>query len=118
MAVGEVFFSEAFKKLKVLPPPKISVGVKSTGNWLELNVDAGELTGQDLARLLSEYSRKKKYYRLKSGEFVNLEDNGLITIAKLVEGLGLNPGELENKNFRLPKYRLYIWMVFLKKKAA
>ncbi|WP_349670259.1 SNF2 helicase associated domain-containing protein [Lacrimispora sp.] len=109
MTIGEVYFSESFKKLKVLPPPKISVGVKSTGNWLELDVDAGELTGQDLARLLSEYSRKKKYYRLKSGEFVNLEDNGLITIAKLVEGLGLNPGELENKNFRLPKYRaLYL----------
>jgi SNF2 family DNA or RNA helicase len=109
MTVGEVYFSETFKKLKVLPPPKISVGVKSTGNWLELNVDAGDLTGQDLARLLSEYSRKKKYYRLKSGEFVNLEDNGLITIAKLVEGLGLSPGELENKNFRLPKYRaLYL----------
>jgi len=109
MTVGEVYFSETFKKLKVLPPPKISVGVKSTGNWLELYVDAGELTGQDLARLLSEYSRKKKYYRLKSGEFVNLEDNGLITIAKLVEGLGLNPGEMENKNFRLPKYRaLYL----------
>lgn len=109
MAVGEVYFSESFKKLKVLPPPKISVGVKSTGNWLELNVDAGELTGQDLARLLSEYSRKKKYYRLRSGEFVNLEDNGLITIAKLVEGLGMNPDEMENKNFRLPKYRaLYL----------
>lgn len=109
MAVGEVYFSESFKKLKVLPPPKISVGVKSTGNWLELNVDAGELTGQDLARLLSEYSRKKKYYRLRSGEFVNLEDNGLITIAKLVEGLGMNPDEMENKNIRLPKYRaLYL----------
>ena len=66
MAIGEVYFSESFKKLKVLPPPKISVGVKSTGNWLELDVDAGELTGQDLARLLSEYSRKKKYYRLKA----------------------------------------------------
>ncbi len=60
MAIGEVYFSESFKKLKVLPPPKISVGVKSTGNWLELDVDAGELTGQDLARLLSEYSRKKE----------------------------------------------------------
>ncbi|WP_346919145.1 SNF2 helicase associated domain-containing protein [Lacrimispora sp.] len=109
MAVGEVYFSESFKKLKVLPPPKIAVGVKSAGNWLELNVDAGELTGTDLVRLLSEYSSKKKYYRLKSGEFVNLEDNGLITIAKLVEGLGVSPDEMEQKSFRLPKYRaLYL----------
>ena len=32
MAQGEVYLSEAFKKLKVLPPPKISIGVKSSGS--------------------------------------------------------------------------------------
>ena len=109
MAVGDVYFSDSFKKLKVLPSPKISVGVKSTGNWLDLQVDAGELTGQDLARLLSEYSRKKNYYRLKNGDFMDLKDNGLLTIARLVEGLGVDLNEVEKKNFRLPKYRaLYL----------
>ena len=109
MAVGDVYFSDSFKKLKVLPPPKISVGVKSAGNWLDLEVDAGNLTGQDLKKLLSEYSRKKNYYRLKNGEFMDLKDNGLITIARLVEGLGVDLNEIEKKNFRLPKYRaLYL----------
>ncbi|MFT4007705.1 MAG: SNF2 helicase associated domain-containing protein, partial [Lacrimispora sp.] len=109
MALGEVYFSESFKKLKVLPPPKVSVGIRSVGNWLELQVDTDGLSGADLTRLLSEYSQKKKYYRLKSGEFLSLDDNGLMTVAKLVEGLSLDRTEIRSKLLRLPKYRaLYL----------
>ncbi|ADL04892.1 DEAD/DEAH box helicase [Lacrimispora saccharolytica] len=108
MALGEVYFSESFKKLKILPPPKVSVGVRSTGNWLELKVDTDGLSGEDLTRLLQVYSQKKKYYRLKNGEFISLDDNGLLTVAKLVEGLSADPDAL-NKTYRLPKYRaLYL----------
>ncbi len=108
MALGEVYFSESFKKLKVLPPPKVSIGVRSVGNWLELDVDTAGLSGEDLSRLLEVYSQKKKYYRLKSGEFINLDDNGLMTVAKLIDGLSADPDML-GKSFRLPKYRaLYL----------
>ncbi|EXG87138.1 DNA/RNA helicase, superfamily II, SNF2 family [Clostridium sp. ASBs410] len=108
MALGEVYFSESFKKLKVLPPPKVSIGVRSVGNWLELDVDTAGLSGEDLSRLLEVYSQKKKYYRLKSGEFISLDDNGLMTVAKLIEGLSADPDKL-GKSFRLPKYRaLYL----------
>jgi hypothetical protein len=108
MALGEVYFSESFKKLKVLPPPKVSIGVRSVGNWLELDVDTAGLSGEDLSRLLEVYSQKKKYYRLKSGEFISLDDNGLMTVAKLIDGLSADPDML-GKSFRLPKYRaLYL----------
>lgn len=109
MAMGEVYFSESFKKLKVLPPPKVSVGIKSAGNWLELEVDTDGLSGEELTRLLSGYSRKKKYYRLKSGEFVNLDDDGLMTVARLVEGLSLDKNQVRSGRIRMPKYRaLYL----------
>lgn len=109
MALGEVYFSESFKKLKVLPPPKVSIGIRSTGNWLELQVDTDGLSGADLTRLLAEYSQRKKYYRLKSGEFISLDDNGLMTVAKLVDGLSIDRSNVRNKSFSLPKYRaLYL----------
>ncbi|WP_394522352.1 DEAD/DEAH box helicase [Lacrimispora sp. JR3] len=109
MNYGEVYFSESFKKLKVLPPPKVSVGIRSVGNWLELHVDTEGLSGEELNRLLSEYSKKKKFYRLKNGEFLNLDDNGLLSVAKLMEDMSLDLSDLENKTFRLPKYRaLYL----------
>lgn len=109
MNYGEVYFSESFKKLKVLAPPKVSVGIRSVGNWLELQVDTDGLSGEELNRLLSEYSKKKKFYRLKNGEFLSLDDQGILSVAKLVEDLSVSVSDLENKTFRLPKYRaLYL----------
>lgn len=109
MAAGDVYLSESFKKWKVLPPPKISVGVKGVGNWLELTVDTGDMSGAELGRLLSEYSQKKRYYRLKSGEFLKLDDNGLMTVAGLVKSLAVSKSDLMNKKFMLPHYRaLYL----------
>lgn len=109
MALGEVYFSESFKKLKILPPPKVSVGVRSVGKWLELDVNTDGLSGEDLTRLLMEYSHKKKYYRLKNGEFISLDDNGLLTVASLLEGMSINQEDMKKQSFRLPKYRaLYL----------
>lgn len=109
MAMGEVYLSDSFKQLRVLPPPKISVGVKSVDNWLELEIDTEGMSGVELSRILSAYSQKKRYYRLKSGEFLRLDDSGFTTVAKLVENLAIGKTELQNQEIRLPRYRaLYL----------
>lgn len=108
-AVGDVYVSEAFRKLKILPPPKISVGVAMAGGWLELYVDAGGMSGAELSRVLSEYTKKKTYHRMKNGEFLKLADDGLLTIARLAEGLSIGKTELQSKKITLAGYRaLYL----------
>ena len=109
---GEVYLSEAFKKLKVLPPPKISIGVKSSGSWLELTVDTEGMSGAELTKLLSEYSQKKRFYRMKNGEFLALDDNGLMTVAKLVEGLAVNKTVCRARNSGFPGTGHSIWTEF------
>lgn len=59
MALGEVYFSESFKKIKILPPPKVSIGVRSVGNWLELDVDTDGLSGEDLSSFWRCTARKR-----------------------------------------------------------
>lgn len=108
-AVGDVYLSESFRKLRVLPAPSVSVGVSLLGGWLELSVDTGEMSGAEFARVLSEYTQKKKYYRMKSGEFLKLSEDGLLTVSKLAEGLSVTKEELKGKNLKLPGYRaLYL----------
>lgn len=108
-AVGDVYLSESFQKLKILPPPSISVGVSMDSGWLELTVDADGMSRQDLARVLTEYNRKKKYYRLKNGEFLKLDDEGLVTVSALAEGLSIGKTELSTGKIRLDNYRaLYV----------
>lgn len=108
-ALGDVYLSNSFRELKVLPKPRISMGVSLNGGWLDLSVDAGGLSSAELYKALSEYTKKKKYYRLKTGEFLRLNDDGLLTVAKLFNGLAIGKAELQSGKIHLPGYRaLYV----------
>lgn len=108
-ALGEIYFSDAASHLRILPPPEVSVGVSTLGSWLEITVDSEQLSGVDLQKVLNEYRQKKPYYRLKSGEFLRIDGEGLMTIAKMMDGLAIPGQELKNKKIRIPRYRtLYL----------
>lgn len=109
MSLGEVFFSEQAKTVRVVSPPRVQVGVRVSGNWLELDVDAGDLSREDLSRILTEYDPKKPYYRMKNGEFLQLDDNGLLTVARMIDGLAVSRSQLKSGAIRVPSYRaLYL----------
>lgn len=109
MELGEVYISEEARKIRVLPPSKMDVGVRVMGGWLELTVDAEGMSSADLARILTSYDRKKPYYRMKNGEFLQLGDNGLMTVARLVDGLAVSRAQLQAGAVRVPAYRaLYL----------
>lgn len=109
MALGEVLISDAAKNIRLLPPPKVNVGVKTSGSWLELTVDAEGMSTAQLQKILSEYDVRKPYYRLKSGEFLTLDESGLVSVARMVDRLAVNRGQLADGTVRLPAYRaLYL----------
>ena len=105
MQLGEVYVSEAFKAVRVLPSPKISMGVSLEGNMLELTIDSGGLSEEELVELLKNYRLKKKFYRLKKGEFIKIEDTALAVFSEAVEGLKISSGELKQEKVLLPAYR-------------
>ncbi len=109
MELGEVFFSEKAQKIKLLAPVNMEIGVRSSGSWLELNVNAEGLSQAELAQILTGYHPKKPYYRLKNGEFLQLSDNGLVTVARMAGRLGLSRTQLQSGTIKLPGYRaLYL----------
>ena len=109
MQMGEVYISDTAKQIRVLPPPEISVGVRMNGSWLELTVDADGMTPKELRDILAGYDPKKPYYRLKNGEFLQLDENGLVTVARLVDGMSISQKEIADGKFRIPAYRaLYL----------
>lgn len=79
------------------------MGVNTMGDWLELNIDMGELSSADIPKILEAYRQKKAYYRLKSGEFLRLEENGILTVARMIDGLTISKKELESGQIRVPK---------------
>ena len=116
--LGEVLVSDRLKTWKVLPPPGVSVGLSLNAGWLDLKVDTGGLTGSDLTRILTAYTQKKKYYRLKTGEFLELGEGGLYTVAKLAGELGLTRKDLAGEELHLPAYRALYLDTLLKESAG
>ncbi len=109
MDLGQVHISREAEKLRILPSPRLHVGVEMKGSWLELQVDAEGMGKAELAGILARYSPKKPYYRLKSGEFLALDESGLVTVARLVDALAISRSQLKSGTVRLPGYRaLYL----------
>ena len=108
-SVGEVFISDALKRIEVRNSPKITVGVSLSGNLLELSMTAGDISKEELIDILSRYNKKKKFYRLKNGAFVNAADSGLDTVEELRAGLQLTDKQMKQDKIEVQKYRaLYL----------
>ena len=107
---GKVFISDALKKLTIRPMEKFSVGVSVQSDLLQLDLNTDKRTLEDLADILSRYTPKKKYYRLKNGSFVTIDDDSeLETLSKLAEDLQLSNKDIKKGQVSIPKYRaLYL----------
>lgn len=107
--LGEVYISEELRKLKVRPAPKIEVGVTLEGNLLELKMSVEDISREELMEILSRYKKKKKYYRMRNGDFLKTEDESVKMLMELQQGMGLKERELAEESVVLPKYRaLYL----------
>lgn len=106
---GEVYLSNEMKKIQIMPEKTIHADVRMNGEWLTLDVDTGDLTSAELARILAAYHQKKRFYRMRSGEFMRLADSGLGTLADIYRGFGLDEKHPVKGEISVPRYRsLYL----------
>ena len=105
-----VMVTENFKKKQIRIPKMTGLGVKVENDLLTIDLSKIDIDSRELQDIMEKYSIKKKYYRLKDGSFINLEDNKEIEfLDKLKTGMGIDYKELENGELRLPVNRtLYL----------
>jgi hypothetical protein len=116
--VAEVYISDALKRLKVTSAPKVSVGVSISGELLELTMTSEDMSKEQLIEILLKYNRKKKFYRLKNGEFVNVEGEEIEALLELKQGLNLTESQLKHSTIQIPKYRSLYLDAELKEKKS
>lgn len=103
--LAEVFVSDEFKKIKVFRAPKITTSLSVKGNLLNVSWDLDGMSVEELNDILASYSKKKKYHRLKSGELLNLTDDGIGFLSELKEDLRLTDAQIKEGMAELPLYR-------------
>ena len=70
-----VMVTENFKKKQIRNPQMAGLGVKVENDLLTIDLSKIDINLKELQDIMEKYSLKKKYYRLKDGSFINLEEN-------------------------------------------
>ena len=106
----EVLVTDAFKKNEIRQPKIVSVGVKIQNDLLNIDLSSMEFDKQELKEILNKYKMKKKYYRLKNGNFLSLENNeDLEFLNSLTEGMDIELKSITDGTIKLPINRsLYL----------
>lgn len=107
---GEVRGSDSFRKVHVRPAPQPRFSVQIEGGMLELSVRTKDMTADELLKLLESYHKKKRWVRLKSGDFVDLEEaDSLKRLDEFAGKMDISLKDLVKKGVSVPKYRaLYV----------
>lgn len=100
-----VFISDALKKINVRMMPKVTIGVSVNHDLLQLDLVSEEMSISQVAEILSKYDKKKKFFRLKDGTYLNMENSDIDTLINLKENLSLSKKDIESGNIELPKFR-------------
>lgn len=100
-----IYTSENFRNVKVVSAPSVTVAVTLKSDLLELKLQTEELSSEELAHILTKYDRRKKYIRLKNGDFLTLNKEGIQELAELVQDLQLTESNLKSARAAVPKYR-------------
>lgn len=102
----EVMVTDNFKSKKIKEPKIGNIGVKIENNLLVINLENINYDKNEIKEILQRYALKKKYYRLKDGNFIDLESNENIEFLNNLEsGLGISYEDIENGTISLPIYR-------------
>lgn len=102
----EIMVTENFKSKQIRQPKTSSLGVKVENNLLSIDLKDFDIDVEELRNIMEKYHLKKKYYRLKDGSFLELENNKEIDFMdKMITGMQISYEEIENGEVYLPTYR-------------
>ena len=104
--VSEVFLSREFKRI-VPRRPILSGSMRMNGDRLELMLTRDGEPVDEILELMEALSRKRRYFRLRSGEFLDLNDlaNWQETAAGIYEAAVRDGNELNRDSIVLRAYR-------------
>ena len=103
----QVFTSQKLKETNI----KKNINITSSfsigkDNIMSYKFDLDGLDNNDIVNILSELKRKKKYYKLKNGDLINLKENdNLQELNSLVENMDLNEKDIKKCYGVIPKYK-------------
>ena len=106
---GEVMSTSRFRNMNTARQMKVSVGVSVSQGLLNLEISTEDVSRDELLEILGDYKENKKFYRLKNGDFLDMQSESLVMLNELVQTMNVPLKELLKENIGIPVYRtLYL----------
>lgn len=108
LRIGEVNCTDSFKAIHIRRRLPVNVGISVSGDLMNLSIQSDDVSLKELADILKSYRRKKRYHRLKNGDFVDIDET-IAELSDMVDTMRLSSSELAKGSVNLPVYRaLYL----------
>jgi len=105
---AEVYISEDLQS-KTVRPHAPQMGLRLSGNLLNVSLEDSGYDLGELLEALEAYRAKKKYFRLKDGRFLEMDNEAIAATAKLMDSLDISKKDIDGENLTLPAYKaLYV----------
>ena len=106
----DVLVTDNFKQKEIKQTKIGNIGVKLENDLLSVDLSNLNIDLNEIEKIMEKYKLKKKFYRLKDGSFLELEDNKEMDfLDKLTTGMDIELKKLAKGNIKLPKNRsLYL----------
>ncbi len=89
--IGEVFYSDSFKGIKNIGASGLKGSVKpGSFNYFEFDFKIGDIQRDETEAILRAFRDNVRYYKLKTGEFIDLEELELQKLLKLLDDVSLD----------------------------
>ncbi|SJZ67033.1 DEAD/DEAH box helicase [Anaerorhabdus furcosa] len=103
----DIYVSEALKSIGSPKHYAINLGVRVNAGLLELDVTSQDIPLSELADVLRNYKKRKKFHRLKSGELIYLESNELQELENIFDKNHIALDSMKDGLVQLPLYRSF-----------
>ena len=110
LSLCEVRTTDAFRRLGMQKPVKFQMGISLESNLMNLSVTSRDVDEEELLNILDQYRKKKRFVRLRNGNFLKLENNESVDrLSRMMEELHLSLRDMTAGKMHIPAYRsLYL----------
>ncbi|WP_152393870.1 DEAD/DEAH box helicase [Paenibacillus guangzhouensis] len=107
---SEIYATTAVQEVMYTPSrstsgPRTTVSIKGEGSWLEVGFQMEDVDRAEIQLLVQAIIEKKKYYRLRKGTFVNLDQEAFHEVGRLLDQLGVTATEVRGPQIAMPVLR-------------
>ncbi|GKX30282.1 helicase [Vallitalea longa] len=118
--LATVYYSESFKNIHIKEDFNMQGGIRLSqdSNMLEISFNIDGIDEEELVSIIKSLKEKKRYYKLKNGGFLPLDNQETKNISNIINELNLSSKDFKNKVIEIPKYRAFYLDTLLKEKKV